>query len=156
MNIITSGIVQSIYDSFWNDLDENTRSLPPKPVLVIARHEDRANPDAAAQLGKMLGACKLQADIYNIIYLAPGQAVAWHRLNDALQPGFVFLVGIAPAQLGISALFRLNEPNRYAEKIWLPTLSVMELDQHADVKKQLWSTGMKPIFVDQAYGAIVA
>ena len=61
----------------------------------------------------------------------------------------VFLIGIPAPQLGISALFHLNFPNNFDGCLWLPTLSINELAERDDVKKQLWVNGMKPVFMDK-------
>jgi hypothetical protein len=111
--------------------------------------------DTGMQLQKMLEACKLQPEQYNIIYLNEGQQTGWHQLNGRLDPFVVFLIGLLPAQLGVSALFRLNLPNRFQDTIWLPSLPLEELDQRPEVKKELWSQGMKPVFVDQKFGPLV-
>jgi len=58
----------------------------------------------------------------------------------------VILAGILPIQLGISAMFRLNEPNKYGDCIWIPTLALTELDKLPEMKKQLWNMGLKPVF----------
>jgi len=147
MSIIKTDIVSAENDVFWNDVSDITSGHVPRPVLVITNTREHD-----AQLLKMLEASKLAADQYNIIYVEEGRQVAWHQLHYNLKPGVVFLIGVLPAQLGVSALFKLNEPNRYNDTIWLPSLSIAELDQRADVKKQLWLQGMKPIFVDKVYG----
>jgi hypothetical protein len=32
--------------------------------------------------------------------------------------------------------------------VWLATLPLKDLEQNAELKKQLWVNGMKPVFVD--------
>jgi len=84
------------------------------------------------------------------------QKAAWHMLREQLDPKVIFLVGVSPAQLGISALFQINISNRFDDRYWLPTLSLEQLEQNADMKKQLWTGGMKPLFVDKIYGEILS
>jgi hypothetical protein len=152
MNIIKTSIVNTENDVFWQDISELTANMQPRPVLILVR---RSTVDTGMQLQKMLEACKLQPEQYNIIYLNEGQQTGWHQLNGRLDPFVVFLIGLLPAQLGVSALFRLNLPNRFQDTIWLPSLPLEELDQRPEVKKELWSQGMKPVFVDQKFGPLV-
>jgi hypothetical protein len=153
INIIKSDIVDAKYDSLWNYPEQLKNITEPKPVLVITNTYEAGSAETI-QLQKMLAACKLSNDQYNIIALAEGQTVGWHQLRERLHPKFIFLIGILPAQLGVSASFRLNEPNNFNDRIWLPALSLSELEKNPSVKSQLWSEGMKPVFIDKKYGAI--
>jgi hypothetical protein len=148
MNIIKTDVVSPANDVMWNDVDALIANCDSKPVLIVTNDYTDGSADDV-QLQKMLGACKLTGDKYNIIKLKDGQTAAWHKLHDRLKPGIVFLIGVLPAQLGISALFNLNSPNNFDGTIWLPTLSVSDLAKHDDMKKQLWVNGMKPLFVDR-------
>ena len=151
VNIIKSDIVLPQYDELWNDVDPLLNGGTPKPVLVLVNKFADSSQEPA-QLQKMLDACKLSNDQYNLVQLAEGQYAAWHQLRTALNPKIIFMIGVLPAQLGISAMFQLNGPNKFSDCIWLPTLSLSALEQQADVKKHLWGNGMKPILVDKAYG----
>ena len=148
MELIKTDIVGAQYDTFWDDISDIATGLQKKPILVIVNDFER-NSVEEQQLQKMLGACKLADAQYNIVKIGNEQAAAWHKLNDQLNPAIVFLIGVSPAQLGISAVFQLNRPNHFADKIWLATLSLKELDSNADLKKDLWLGGMKPLFVDK-------
>jgi hypothetical protein len=147
MNIIKSGIVSAEYDGFWDEATAVTRNLIVKPVLIIVNTYTPGS-NEEAQLGKMLGACGLTNEQYNIIQLDKDQQMAWHQLREMADPKVVFLIGVMPAQLGVSVLFQLNSANNFNDRIWLPTLSLAELEQYADIKKQLWVNGMKPVLVD--------
>lgn len=151
MNIIKSDLVSPEYDVFWEDVTALTNNAAPRPVLVLINRYE-AGSHEQTQLHKMLDACKLLPEQYNIIFIEKDQKAAWHKLKAQLDPKIIFLIGVTPGQLGISSLFRLNEPNRFDEKVWLPTIPVLEQDNHPDVKKQLWVNGMKPVFVDKMYG----
>jgi len=151
MNIIKSDLVDIKYDAFWEDVAAITIEAGPKSVLVVINDHEQGSQEQV-QLQKMLEACKLTPAQYNIVKVKTGQLVAWHKLRELLDPKVVFLFGILPAQLGISALFRLNEPNRFNDRIWLPSISIAEQEQFPDLKKQLWVSGMKPVFIDKAFG----
>jgi CheY-like chemotaxis protein len=155
MDIIKSDIVSSEHDAYWGAIGGPAGKMTPRPLLVLVSHSE-GDTVATTQLQKMLDASGLSAEQYNIVSVADGEQIAWHQLRHHFKPGVVFLLGVLPAQLGVSALFRLNEPNRFNDTIWLPTLSIALLAEHADAKKQLWLAGMKPIFVDKVYGDIVA
>lgn len=147
-NIIKSKVVGSEFDVFWtqdlitDELQKNTLVLS-CPYLPGSTEEQ--------QLLKMLQACTLTPDNYHIIQVAADQQVPWHQLRDRAQPQHVILLGITPQQLGISAWFRLHEPNRFNDCIWIPAVSLPELDKHPDAKKALWLNALKPVFVDKQY-----
>ena len=146
MNIIKSDVVSAVYDVMWDDASDVIKGAAERPILVLVQKYENAT--ESAQLRKMLDAAQLSPEQYNIIELEKGKMVAWHRLREALNPQTIFLLGVVPSQLGISSLFRLNAPNHFNDRVWLATLSLSELEQRPDVKKQLWLDGMKPIFVD--------
>ena len=145
MNIIKSDLISSEYDVLWADISGVVKDATPRPVLILVNAYSSGSSEGP-QLLKMLEACKLVPEQYNIIQINKDQQVAWHKLRDLLDPKIVFLIGILPSQLGISSLFRINAPNHFNDTVWLPTLSITELEQRPDVKKQLWVDGIKPVF----------
>jgi hypothetical protein len=151
VNIIKSDIVLPQYDELWDDVSPLLNGATPKPVLVLV-NKFAENSQEAAQLQKMLDGCLLTAAQYNVVPLDEGQYAAWHQLRTALHPKIIFMIGILPAQLGISAMFQINMPNRFSDCIWLPTLSITELERQPNVKSQLWNNGMKPVLKDKSYG----
>ena len=153
ISLIKSDVVPATYDELWADISSMVAGKPPAGTLVIVNAYSKGSIEEM-QLKKMLDACGLTGGHYNIIMLADGQPAAWHGLREKLEPKFVFLIGISPVQLGISSLFNLNEPNHFSDCVWLPTVSLRELEQHAEVKKQLWQNGMKPMFVDKRFGGL--
>ncbi len=150
MNIIKSDLVSAAHDVMWEDISGVVKDAGKRPVLILTQTYQPGSSEGT-QLLKMLEAAKLQPEQYNIIQLEKDKIVAWHQLRERLNPDIIFLMGIHPSQLGISSLFRLNAPNRFNDRVWLPTLSLAELEQRPDVKKQLWLDGMKPVFVDSTF-----
>jgi hypothetical protein len=147
MNIIKTDIVTAGYDVFWQDVSPALTDTAQKPVLVIVAG-CAANSPEDLQLQKMLEACKLNSSRYNIVRLDDEQQISWHQLREKVNPKIIFLIGVLPAQLGISALFQFNRQNNFNDRIWLPTLSLSELEKNQEIKKQLWQNGMKPLFID--------
>ncbi len=147
MNIIKSDIVSPEYDVLWDDIGALVQGASPRDILILVNTFAPGGTEEP-QLLKMLEACKLTPAQYNIIQLDNNKVVAWHQLRERLDPRIIFLIGILPAQLGISSLFVLNAPNRFNDRIWLPTISLAGLEQNPDAKKHLWTNGMRPIFVD--------
>ena len=152
MNLLKSDIVGAQYDVLWEDVSATIAGAGIRHVLILISETDKGA-EEQVQLRKMLDACKLKPEDYNIITLQADKMIAWHQLREKLDPKIVFLIGIAPLQLGISSLFRLNEPNSFNDRIFLPTISIREQEQFPDMKKQLWINGMKPIFVDKKFVA---
>lgn len=149
--IIETDIISDEWNTFWDSLSETTGPLAPRKVLLLSTVYAKDSTEAV-QLQKMMQACTLSEDQYNIIQLNDNEDIAWHQLQYHLKPAVVILLGIIPSRLGISALFKPNEPNNYDECIWIPTLSLSELETNSEVKKQLWLQGLKPVFVDKKFG----
>lgn len=149
MNLIKTDIVDPKYDVFWEEITLPAEYNEVRPVLVIANYHETDSAEAA-QLKKMLEACKLAPAQYHMILMQPGERTAWHQLHSRLQPRIVFLIGISPEALGIAVHFRLNEPNNFNGCTWLPTLAISELEKNPEIKKQLWVSGMKPVFIESA------
>lgn len=148
---IKSDIISNKYNIFWKDISDLITDTTPKKILVLSLNYSPASFEEG-QLKKMLQACTLTPEQYHIVKIGEGQLVAWHKINEQLHPQITLLVGVLPAQLGISATFRLNEPNFFNECLFIPTLSINELEQSPEVKKQLWNIGLKPVFIDKKIG----
>ena len=154
MNIINTDIVTSANDVFWQS-PAATTYMDARPVLVVSS-EYAAGSAEEEQLTGILGAgCRLLTEQYNIITLAPGQQMPWHKLREQLQPNVVLLFNVSPQQLGISALFRLNEINRFDGAFWAPTLSLTQVMQDKALKGQIWNNALKPLFVDKVKGDVL-
>lgn len=147
-DIITIPVIPSSIDVFW---DTFTTGLQPRPLLILSAPFTDENAENV-QLTKMLHASKIAAESYNLIILHEGDRLAWSKLQDALQPKAVLLLGVAPQDVGISALFRLNEPNHFSNCIFIATLSIAKLETMPDMKRQLWNSALKPLFIDNLYG----
>ena len=151
--IIETDIISDEWNTFWDSLSETKGPLAPKRVLVLSGPYGPTSSESQ-QLQKMMQACNLTEDRYNVIQLVDDEDIAWHQLQYHLKPYVIILLGIHPSRLGISALFRINEPNNYNECIWIPSLSLSELEINPEVKKLLWLQGLKPVFVDKNFGDI--
>lgn len=145
-DIIKTAIIGAELDSFWQKLPEDILRLSPVDTLVITLPL-QANEEA--QLQKMMQACKLDASAYNIVQVKENEPLSWHQLRDTLRPKVILLLGILPQQLGISAQFYMFSPNRFNECTWIASPSITMLEQQPDAKKQLWTAGLKPVFVDK-------
>ena len=148
LNIISSKIVSTDWDAFWQQNIANEELE--KSVVVFSTLYAVGSPEQM-QLFKMLGACALTPEDFHIIHIKEGEQVAWHQVRDRIKPKQVILCGVMPQQLGISAMFRFNEPNKFNDRIFIPTLSLPELERNAEVKKQLWLNALKPVFVDKQF-----
>jgi hypothetical protein len=150
MNIIKSEVVERKYDVLWDSVDAALSEMVVKPVLVIVNNCEVGSVEDG-QLQKMLAGPKLTDNDCNILRLKEGQMMAWHKLREALDPKIIFLVGVSPAQLGISAMFTVNMPNNFNDRYWLPTYALNELEASKELKLQLWNNGMKPLLQDKTY-----
>ncbi len=148
-DILHTPLVPRATDDLWTLPDALQVSGTGKDVLVISQPYRQGSGDEI-QLQKMLQACKLGPERYDIFFLDEGKLLSWHKLRDAMQPKYILLLGVLPEQLGISAMFRLYTPNGFNDCTWIPSISLAELENQAEAKKMLWQNALKPIFADQA------
>lgn len=147
-NILKTDIITSENDVFWDENIDIKGNYTPKKVLIISLPFDE-NSAESMQLKKMLAACKLGDDDINTVQITDTQKTAWHYLKHALQPATVILLGVMPANLGISAMFRFNTINQFDNTVWIPTLALEKLEQDPESKKALWVNALKPLFADE-------
>ena len=154
MNIITTNIIPANNDATWNPLPDTISNLPPKPVLVITNDMEIGGEEYTI-LMKMLNGCKLLPEQFNHIQVANEDQISWPQLHYKLNPFIVLILGVLPSRLGVSALFKINEPNHYDGTIWLPTIRVSDVVREDSFKKFLWQKGMWPLLVNKEEGELV-
>lgn len=145
--IFTTEIIDTETDIFWQENTVLPEGLSTAQTLIITQQYTTGSQEEI-QLKKIMNACQLSEEDYNIIHLAADEKTAWHKLKEALHPQKVITFGIHPKKLGITALFRLNAPNHFDSATFIPTLSLTELEQQPQAKKDLWTNALKPLFVD--------
>ncbi|MGN6568978.1 MAG: hypothetical protein ACTHJ0_13545 [Flavipsychrobacter sp.] len=148
-NIINTNIVKQDWDSFWQELKDPGNSVTKKVLIISSPFASNSAEDM--QLQKMLQACKLSTEDYNLFQIPDNQNFAWHKLREHFKPKMILLLGISPQDLGISALFKFNEACLFNDVLWLATVSLSAMEQQPDLKVQLWNSGLKPIFVEKKY-----
>jgi hypothetical protein len=149
-SIISSDIISNREDIFWNEVTEIPEMVSGMSLLILSK--PNTNPQDEIQLNKILQACQLKSEQYYTLYI--DKPVAWHKLKEKLQPKVVLLFGIHPYELGVSALFHIFTPNHFDDCLWIPSLSIADMEMQPDTKKQLWVRALKPIFVDKTIGTI--
>lgn len=154
MNIINTDIVNGDYDIFWN-MPAEIQDMEPRPVLVLTADYAAGSAEEEQLTGILSSGCRLMSTNYNIIKFPADMKTAWHKLRDKLEPRVVLLFNIHPQQLGISALFRLNEINSFDNCYWAPTLSLTQMIQDKVLKGQIWNNALKPLFVDKVHGDLL-
>jgi hypothetical protein len=147
LNIIKTEIIDPETDIFWTTSTNIGDAITGgKPLIVSLQYLPGSADDV--QLKKILDACKLDTDAYNILQIAAEEKIAWHILKNKYAPTTVLLFGVHPQQLGIAALFRLNGINNFDSTTIIPTLSLQQLEQLPQAKKDLWVNALKPLFAD--------
>lgn len=145
--IINTEIINTETDVFWHSNSVSHEKISPKNVLILSGKIDEQSAEQQ-QLKKILDACKLTENNFNHVQLADQERLAWHLLKGVANPSVVILFGVHPSRMGISALFRLNAMNNFDGTSWIPTLSLQELEQQPQAKKDLWTNALKPLFAD--------
>lgn len=151
-DIIQSDIVTQQWDAFWNPLPDSLNiGSEQTNTLVLTLPYTQGSAEETALL-KMMQACKFGAEGYKIVQMQPEMLVAWHKIKEVANPKNVILLGVLPQQLGITVLLRLFNPNRFDGCIWIPGLSLTDMEKQPEAKKELWLNGLKPTFVDAVNG----
>lgn len=148
-NIINTAIVSDQYDIFWKDDLLKTKSLAARPVLFITAKNENTEEEILIQ--KIIDACKLQSEQYNLLKLNEGEQIAWHILRDELEIRTIVLFGIEPKQLGVSVHLMPHQNNRFDNCNWIPTGSMQQMATYPEIKTHLWNYGLKPVFIDKIY-----
>ena len=154
MNIINTDIVSSTQDVFWDKVSQ-IDGLEQRPVLIVSSEYGQGSKEEEQLLGILKSGCRLLDEQYNIIQLKEDEKAGWHQLREQLAPRVVLLLNILPAHLGVAALLRLNEINRFDNCYWIPTVSLAQLMQDVTIKGQLWNNALKPLFVEKLHGDVL-
>lgn len=153
-NLINTLIISSEWDRFWSELPGTiTSGQMQKPVLVLTTPYQPGSQEEV-QLRNMMQACELTENNHTLIQIPDKEFIAWHKIKQNINPNRIIMLGILPANLGIGAMFRLNEPNRFDDCIWIPALSLSEMERQPEMKADLWKKGLKPVFKEKLFGAI--
>ncbi len=144
LSIISSEIISDKFDHYWNHINDLSQSNGVKLLVITSAFN---NLQEEQQLQKIIQACQLTEN--ESCTLTIDKSVAWHKIREAVHPQVVLLLGVHPYELGISALFHVLAPNNFDGCLWLVAPSLSEMEKYNDVKKQLWTNGLKPIFIDK-------
>ena len=145
-DIYNTTIIQSTFDRNWESLDHY--SLMPKDSLVLST-EYLPNSSEEQQLIKMLTACKLTEEQYQIVQINPDQILPWIQLRALTNASKVLLLGILPAQLGIQAMMNLHEVNHFDAVQWMPTFSLAQIASNDALKKHLWVNVFQKVYLSK-------
>jgi hypothetical protein len=148
-NLIKTKIVSNDLDHLWDE--QRIVPLKENDVLVISTQYDAGSPEEA-QLIKMMQACKLEPEGYLVLQLEQEEIIGWHKLRDKVKPKTVVLLGISPASLGLSVHLMPHQVGRFDGCNWIPTLGLIDLNKHPEIKGHFWNYGLKPVFIDKVYG----
>ncbi|HRO41498.1 MAG TPA: hypothetical protein PL009_01595 [Flavipsychrobacter sp.] len=149
-DVLKSDLITNDVDIFWT-LPQDISNLKPRAVFVASASFAKGSAEET-QLIKMLHACQLTEEDYNIIQFQNDTQLAWHLLRDQLQVKSVILLGVNPQQLGVSAHFMPHQLSRFNNCNWILTETLETLLSRTEIKGHLWNYGLKPAFVDKVYG----
>lgn len=149
-DIINTDIIDQQTDRFWDESTEKFAGLEPRPTLIISLPFLPGSPEEV-QLTRMLQACKLEAEDYNVLQLETSEFLAWHQVRDILKPVNIIVLGISLEQLGINILLMPHQVSRFNERSWVVTSSLPDIIGNPDIKNHVWQYGLKPVFIDKVY-----
>lgn len=142
-DIFTTPVVNAATDYLWDDTA--IALLPPKETLVVSINF-LPNSQEETLLLKMLGACNLQPEHYNLLLVNAGQYCSWQLLRNFTKPKNVLLFGIAPLQMGVSALMIPHQLNNFNGSVWMPTFALEQINTNEALKKHLWLNALKKLY----------
>jgi hypothetical protein len=144
MSLLNTPVVPASVDAFWQD----PADLPAGPLrlLVLTLPWEGNGSSEEQTLMRMLAACRLEPGSFAIYHCDATRSLAWHKIREHCRPAALLLLGILPHQLGVSALFRPHEVNAFDGVSWIPTASLIELQQREELRKALWTNTLKPYF----------
>lgn len=142
-DILNTAIVNTTLDAYW--IAGKAGVLEPKDTLVISAVYTSGSKEEN-QLLKMLAACKLTPDQYQIVQLGQDEIIAWHQLREHSKATKVLLLGVLPAQLGISAMMIPHEVNQFDSVQWMPTFSLDQIATNDALKKHLWVNVFQKVY----------
>ena len=143
-DIFNTTIVHNTFDRNWEAIDHYP--LIPKDTLVLST-EYLPNSAEEQQPIKMLTACKLTAEQYQIVQINPDQILPWLHLRALSKASKVLLLGILPAQLGIQAMMNPHEVNHFDAVQWMPTFSLAQIASNDALKKHLWVNVFQKVYL---------
>src|SRR5690606_39666743 len=93
--ILNTEIIDTETDIFWENNVELTKYTPQRQVLIISVYYTE-NSTEHTQLTKILDACQLGAEAYNIVQLPGNEKMAWHHLKNTLRRQTLSRLGLIP------------------------------------------------------------
>jgi hypothetical protein len=145
-DIISTDIIPEKWNTIWEENDE-VNALGNRPILIITLRY-KPGSEESVQLQKIVEACKIKEEQYNLLTIGENQVISINYLFAKCKPETVLFLGIQPIQLGISAQFALNKPNKFNNSIFIPALSLSDMEQQPQMKARLWNDALKPIFIE--------
>lgn len=153
-NILQTDVIPASVDADWV-LPAAINHLEPRPVLIVTTPFTQGSGEEQQLTGILTAGCKLQNHQYHVVFVATGDTLAWYQLRQQLQPKVLLLFQVHPKQLGITALFRLTEVNRFDDCLMVPTYPLTAIMQDKALKLLLWNNALKPLFESKTYGEIL-
>ena len=142
MQLFSTKVIPSAADALWI-LPEGLPDFAGIALIIFSTPYTTSSAEEQT-LAKMMTACRLSAAQYAVIQMQPEQRIAWQTLTASDAPRVILMLGISPAQLAISALFRFNHGNAFLGKTFIPSGTLAQIEQDATMKRELWTQGLKP------------
>ena len=147
--VLKTKIIPAYFDRYWEDGEDGLSGLGQRKVLLLV-----AEPTHDEMLQRLVVRCGLTAADYHILKVRDSVVPSWHKLKVFFNPSVVILLGVLPAQTGVSALFSYGVPNRFGDAVWIPGPSAADMEQKPELRKQLWDQALSPVFVAGTFGKI--
>ncbi|MDI9320979.1 MAG: hypothetical protein QM530_10995 [Phycisphaerales bacterium] len=143
-DIINTAIVPATLDVNW---DLSMISVIEEHDTLVLSTPFQSGSAEEAQLTKMLVACKLTKEQFQIVQLASEEQMPWYQLREQSKATKVLLLGVLPAQLHIAAMMIQNEVNHFDGAEWMPTFSLEQIANNDALKKHLWVNVFQKVYL---------
>jgi hypothetical protein len=138
-------LIPASVDAAWAEKPAALSDILQAPLLVLARPFNIGSREEAT-LNNMLKACGFLQGTYTVMKVDEEEILPWKLLSAAAKPSYALLMGVPPAQLGISALLPASVPTEFASVTFIWTSTLQHLTATEAARKALWVDVLQPIF----------
>lgn len=138
-------MIPASVDAAWEHQSPKLAGATAAGMLVFARPFSAGSQEEVT-LQNMVKACGFAGGAAQIIQLDENESMPWAMARAAVQPQYVLLLGVPPAQLGISAQLPANAATEFSGSTFIWTATLQSLTTSEAARKSLWKDVLQPVF----------
>lgn len=118
-------------------------------IQVLLLYTEEMNDNYKELINNMMKACKIEEASYYALQCDNTPFNISKLLAHASNLNTIILFGVDCNTLGLNITLIKNLPQEFAQKFWIKTHSLSELNNNNALKNQLWTGAFKPHFLDK-------